>query len=123
MSENFKKGTKFIVCGHEKLMDLGWWEDDDEHYYHDDFQACSITFKMIEENEGKTLTVTGKDPALDNELAVWLWYTVAENKYVWPVSTFIIVSDTNDHACVEGMTPLDGWFFCKICGDNLRTIK
>lgn len=126
MTTKIEIGTKFLVCGHEELMDKGWWEDDEinvhseGNYYHDDFQACSITFKMIRENEGKTLTVTGYDPFLDKTLASRTWFTVAENPYVWPVSTFLRVSH---HTCEEGMTPIDGWFICKICGDNLKEIK
>lgn len=120
-----KIGTKFVVCGYEELMDLGWWTKDDEvspdgHYYHDAFQSCSMTFKMITENEGNTLTVTGCDHFLDKALSSCTWYTVAENMYVWPVVTFLRRST---HACEEGMTPIDGWFICKICGDDIREIK
>lgn len=116
-----KKGTKFVVCGHEELEDMGWWDDDD-HYYHDDFRRCSITFKMIAECEGKILTVTGKDPLCDDfgvikEEDLCVWYIVKENVYVWPVATFL------NHTCEEGITPIFGWFICKFCGTNLKEIK
>lgn len=129
--EEFTKGTKFIVDIHKELEKKGWTLGYGYHseYTHDDFNGV-LTWQMIETYGGKALTV--------KDLAVWSflkhqehdkWYTVEENKHQWPVSVFLEITEKSNFldgcigGCIEGMTPIDGWFICKTCGDNLREIK
>jgi len=122
----YKKGTKFVVCGHEELLKKGWkYVADGRWYAHVDYQHAYIVKSMIESHEGETLTVRD----LNKKITPKKWYFVNENPYFWPVSTFIkdIVFDFDSicegDTCIEGMTPIGGWFICKKCGFNLRTIK
>jgi len=75
---------------------------------------------MIEDFEGDILTIKDKSHRPN-------WYYVEEEDYfIWPVFTFLEGDkflNILKHKCIEGMTPLDGWFICKTCGDNLREIK
>ena len=108
-------GTKFKVCTHEELIKKGWVHIISS-YSHDDFSNLVILSKMIDDYTGKTLTI--KKERTKN------WYTVEENEWQWPVATFLdteIIDFT--HTCVEGMTPLLGWFIWKHCGRNLKEIK
>lgn len=114
------KGTKFIVCGHEELKNLGWNFDPggggESYYRHHNFPGNSITHGMIEKYQGKTLTI----------VKGWVqegWYIVEDNGWAWPAATFLMLPPTLDHTCEEGITPIDGWFICKQCGTNLRIIK
>jgi len=107
-----KNGTKFTVCNHEELMKKGWFKPSRSgSYEHNDYNGV-ITQKMIDQNHGKTLTVNGH---INQN-----WYSVEENDWQWPVDVF---DEVNGHLHIEGMTPIDGWFICKTCGDNLREIK
>lgn len=118
-AEKIKNGTKFKICTHEELMKKGWAQDgstSQSSYEHEDYHGV-ITFMMIENNQGKTLTV--KAHHRQN------WYAVEENEYMWPVNEFeeIFFKVNIGHFCIEGMTPIDGFFICKTCGNNLREIK
>lgn len=114
---NYLEGYKFIVSSHEEILKNGWVLGlGDTSYSHEGFPKCVILTSMITRCQGQTLTVdfeTNKH-----------WYMVKENNWEWPVGTFLAgkISEP-DHKCVEGMTPLDGWFICKICGTNLEEIK
>ena len=112
-----KKGTKFTVCDHDDLLKRGWHKDCMD-YLNDDFPDNWISYTMIENWQGKTLTVKGLAYGCSE------WYSVEENNFTWPIATFLgdMVS-TKDHKCEEGMTPIDDWVICKTCGDNLRKIK
>lgn len=58
--------------------------------------------------------VTKKEQAIiREELAKFLNDTTVDESKTEP----------KDHKCEEGMTPLDGHFICKHCGDNLRSVK
>ncbi len=113
-----KEGTTFTICSHHELIKKGWiYRKDVSEYIHDDFPDNIISYRMIDENEGKILTVKSsvqKD-----------WYGVKENTFYWPVATFLEIDlpKSSSHTCQEGMTPIYNWFICKICGDNLREIK
>lgn len=118
----FLNGTKFVVCNHEQLKKKGWKLSSGSgkkatfypgDYTHKDFTCGGIIqWEMIEDWQGKTLTVSGIASKYIR------WYFVEENSYMWPVDQFLSL-----HTCIEGMTPIDGWFICKTCGDNLREIK
>ena len=118
----YKNGTKFVVCGHDELIKKGWIHDSRlDKYTHKDFHDCSINESMLEEHEGDTFTIKSESHKEN-------WYHVEEEDYyIWPVGTFLLigtfVDDENDHACVEGMTEIFGWMICKTCGKNLRQIR
>jgi len=116
--KQYKKGTKFTVCSFDDLLKKGWYSFI-FGLNHDDFPDCSVTKTMIDEYEGETLTVDFVDSNLHRQKK---WYHVNENTWVWPVATFLETVD-DDHTCKDGMTPIDGWFICKTCGTNLRTVK
>lgn len=121
MKEEFKKGTKFTVCSIDELLKKGWTEDRRGYFVHSEFPGSIINPRMIKDHQGETLTVVGRAPIdVLTTISQW-WYTVEENKWQWPIATFI--EETEIHACKEGMTPIDGWFICKICGTNLSTVK
>jgi len=131
----YNPGTKFEVCNHEELVDKGWVLQKSfsgasnkisptKLYEHPDFKKGGvITYTMIEKNKGQTLTV------LAASINFLYWYYVKENANLWPVATFMDedISSTIlvwcPDSCVEGQTPILGWFICKICGHNLRKIK
>lgn len=122
----YTPGTKFKVCTHKELVKKGWqlrisWLGKAALYEHDDFKKGGvITYSMIEDNQGLTLTIIGKSINFLN------WYYVKENPNLWPVATFLetdIINTLSCDSCVEGVTPIDGWFICKTCGNNLRKIK
>ena len=123
----YKKGTKFVVCGHDELIDRGWKYSIPAHWYsHEDYPESYIVKPMIEDYEGETLTVE----SLNLNVKPKVWYFVRENSFFWPVPSLLNENIADDFGsicerdtCIEGMTPLDGWFICKNCGDNLRTIK
>jgi len=118
---NIKRGTKFTVGSFDDLEKNGWTQDSDGDYIHPDFSGCMIISHMIKNNEGKTLTVRA--------LTSWAngWYSVHENSQHWPVATFLSEESSiclrTGHLCEQGMTPIDGWIICKICGVNLFTVK
>lgn len=125
-----KEGTEFVVCGHDELIKKGWiYSKAGRHYRHDDSLDTYIVKQMIEDFEGETLTVESLNLKVDPKV----WYFVKENGFFWPVWTFLkdnigcsrfdFDSICEGDTCIEGMTPLDGWFICKKCGFNLRTIK
>lgn len=123
----YKEGTKFVVCGHEGLIERGWYYSNLAHWYsHDDYPESYIVKAMIEDYEGETLTVN----SLNKNVSPKVWYFVDENMFFWPVATFLKDEEITGwrgicegDTCIEGMTPLGGWFICKKCGFNLRTIK
>lgn len=49
----------------------------------------------------------------------------------WPEEPYKSISEHADHVririsiCshIEGSTPIDNWFICKYCGENLRKVK
>jgi len=114
----YTTGYKFIVSSHDKLITDGWHQGmQGSSYSHAGFPKCVMLTKMITKHHGETLTV--RYESLKD------WYFVEENKWEWPVGTFLTgreILETN-HECVEGMTPIDGWFICKTCGTNLKEIK
>lgn len=134
--KTIKNGTQFEVCNHKELLKKGWKFRVYAHassklYEHDDF-ACGgvITYMMIENYQGKTLTIIAQSINFPH------WYIVKENSHLWPVATFInlspFIDKTNplwciapcvDAPCVEGQTAILGYIICKICGQNLRKIK
>lgn len=107
------KGTKFTVCSHDELYAKGWSQDIGGNYYHKDFPLNTILSTMIQNFKGETLTV-------DCESFITGWYQVEESSRLWPVGAFINEIIDFSHKCEEGMTPIDGWVICKICGANLR---
>jgi len=124
-ASQYKNGTQFIVCTHEELEKKGWklssgvvtgaFKGD---YSHRDFTCGGIIqWEMIEDWKYSTLTVKGIATSYIR------WYFVEENNYLWPVDQFMLTTVPYLHNCIEGMTPIDGWFICKTCGDNLREIK
>lgn len=121
----YKKGTQFEVCGHEGLLKKDWkYSLAGKIYSHVDYQQSYIVKSMIDSHEGEILTVIG----LNDRVTPKKWYFVQENGYFWPVASFLETSNDIDSICEggeceEGMTPLDGWFICKKCGFNLRTVK
>jgi len=115
--KQYKEGTQFTVCTVEYLTDvLGWWEED-EYYYHDNFIALSISPNMLKSID-KTLTVSKRTYGED-------WYGVEENDYYWPVATFLDGSNifSCSDGCKEGVTPINGWIICKVCGTDLKLIR
>lgn len=119
MNETFKKDTKFTVCNHDELLKRGWIDNNGFSYAHPEFSGKVITYSMIETCQGKTLTV------IDTTFPL-RWYLVEENVWLWPVATFIEEVELNicsQNGCQEGMTPIDGWMICKICGANLSVVK
>lgn len=121
--QKYKKGTKFKVCGHDELLLRGWkYNKISEWYSHKDFGSSFIVSDMLLKYEGQTLTVR----SLNDTHTAKVWYFVNENSYFWPVGTFLIdIADVVSicDTCEEGATPIFGWFICKTCGDNLRTVK
>lgn len=120
--KKYKEGTKFTVCSRTELKNKGWRrEAGNLQYTHDDFPKCVLSFEMLDNHSGQTLTVYKEDPAREN------WYTVSENThYIWPVATFleeVASSGSSDHECEEGMTEIFGWMICKTCGKDLRQIR
>lgn len=121
----YKPGTKFEVCDHIELLNRGWKQEYPKitttRYKHDDYPELLINYEMIEDHQGKTLTVSDLvEPGLITYSAK-RWYNVEENNWRWPVASFL----ENDlgHTCEEGMTPICGWVICKHCGDNIREVK
>lgn len=119
----YKKYTKFEVCTVKYLIDvLGWVElqSDPNNFDHVDFPGMTISRHMLEESQGETLTIRSKvSERLKN------WYTVVENVWFWPVATFLSYKSPCKEICmhIKGMTPIFGWFICKLCGTNLEEIK
>lgn len=122
----YNAGTTFKVCDHEELLKKGWIlqthrAPKKRTYEHEDFKKGGvITYSMIEDNQGQTLTIIGAS------INFLYWYYVKENNNLWPVATFLETDTINTllcSKCVEGQTPILGWFICKICGHNLRKIK
>lgn len=114
-TKKIKNGTKFVVCGHKELSKKGWklW---DGVYTHKKFgRGEVITYDMIESCQGQIFTVKEESELFPN------WFWVDQNECLWPVDQFIITVPYL-HNCVEGMTPIDGWVICKICGTNLKEI-
>ncbi len=122
--KEYKKGTKFTICSRDELIGKGWHETYKtkggiDPLHHDDFPGDSINNDMLSQKE-RVLTV---DFPLSNKDG---WYTVLENNFNWPVATFLelnVADLINCHVCIEGMTPIDGWFICKNCGTNLKEVK
>jgi len=123
--KKYKKGTKFTVFSHKDFCNKGWHLDSTgNHYSHDDFPFCSVSCMMVDNYVGQILTVVGEDNLRED------WYNVDECKYyIWPVATFLADSDESftisgsDEGCKEGITPINGWIICKVCGKDLRKIK
>ena len=117
--KKYKHGTKFVVSSREELIKRGWTilkggSVGKVHLYSEDFGE-SISVNVLKIHEGRTLTVDYESEIFSD------WYWVQENCFRWPVGTFL---ETNFiHQCIEGMTPIDGWFICKTCGINLKEIK
>lgn len=119
-------GTTFKVCTHEELVDKGWVLQKvlqkSKLYEHVDFKTGGvITYRMIEDYQGQTLTIIGAS------INFPYWYYVKENANLWPVATFMeednAISIWCSDRCVEGQTAIFGYIICKICGHNLRKIK
>lgn len=119
----YSQGYKFIICSHDTLLKDGWiLNAGGISYSHVSFSKCVILKSMIKQCYGEILTVERETSSR--------WYTVKENNWEWPVATFAWPVATfgkeileTDHECVEGMTPINGWFICKTCGTNLEEIK
>ena len=122
--KEYTKGTKFIVCSRDELIEKGWYKTDSggsvpSSLSHDDFPGDTVNDDMLSKCD-EFLTVVYLLPGKTG------WYTVIENSFNWPVATFLesaSIINAHVHVCEEGQTPIFGWFICKTCGDNLREIK
>lgn len=127
--KEYTKGTKFIVCSRDELIEKGWYKTDfwsagaspnpSSSLSHDDFPGDTVNDDMLSKCD-EFLTV---DYLLPGKTG---WYTVTENSFNWPVATFLESNkepEINAHVCEEGVTPIDGWFICKFCGTDLKEIK
>lgn len=120
----FYKGHKFTVCSLEELCKDGWGQGapalSTKRYSHKDFPKYLLPPEdIMSKYEGKTLTVDKISTFAKN------CYWVEENIWEWPVAAFdeMEYEVKTIHVCIEGMTPIDGWFICKHCGMDLRRIN
>lgn len=125
---NFFKGHTFKVCSLDELINSGWSKGlhRGKRYSHKDFARYVLPpDEIMRKLEGKTLTVDKKSTFAQN------CYWVKDNIWEWPVAAFediagnLVVTKNikTIHVCIEGMTPIDGWYICKHCGMDLRRIN
>jgi len=126
----YKEGTKFTVCSPDEILKKGWtifhWQGYQKCYEHINFPKNRIIYSELEKYQSQTLTVKAQ--------VYTDWYRVEEENWnVWPVATFLLPLLKDEEitgwrgicegdTCIEGMTPIDGWFICKTCGTNLTEI-
>ena len=121
------KGDIVRIPTLEELESVGWeWYIGGKTIYHPDFEVPN--YMMGEEMRkwlGKTVTITGIDATVKGHNL----YGIEEDgeSWRWCFDFFdeLLVNEVK-YGCPgheEGMYPIDNWFICKHCGDNLREIK
>ena len=121
----FKKDDPIYIPTYVELKFLGWKDKKAIDYgvFHDDFEPQSFIIheKMYNEYGGTLVTVDS--PFGSNGL---YWINEDNGQWSWPLDLLNKQWIDYHGACCfheEGMTAINGWIICKLCGDNLREIK
>lgn len=125
---NLKKGDVFLLPSRENLIEFGWNLDPISHSLIHPVSPVSITTYMFDKL-GTLVTIDCKDNIFEG----CYFITRVTYNYTWPIdllnkqmTKYRITPDGCSkflfEPCEEGMTPMDGYFICKYCGENMRKI-
>ena len=120
------KGDIVRIPTLEELESVGWkWYLGGKILYHPDFEVPNYRMgESMQKYLGRTVTLKGIDITvkgnhlygIEEDGESWRWCFDFFDKLLTEVKPAAC-------SCEEGMTPIDNWFICKHCGDNLREIK
>jgi len=125
MKYHFKPGDDFLLPSIKNLIELGWKHNICITH---PVSPVSITSHMFD----KLDTLVTID-CIDNIFEGCYFITKVTYNYTWPIdllnkqmTKYRITPDGCSKflfdPCEEGMTPIDGYFICKHCGENMRKI-
>lgn len=124
---NFKKGDVFLLPSMKNLIELGWNHVHISHSIKHQDSLVTITPFMFDKL-GTLVTIDCIDTIFDG----CYFITKVTYNYTWPIDLlskqmlnlrYTVPSPCIFYAnCEEGMTPIDGYFICKHCGENMRKI-
>lgn len=121
----YKKGDKYLLPTSDELKKIGWRT----LYNSKDFTPY-LQYKNIPIINCDMISFLGTCVTIKDR-SVTGCYTILEDVYFWPLEVF---DETRYRIspdgclkflfepCEEGITPIDGYFICKHCGENMRKI-
>ncbi len=129
---NFSGGAKFYMPTYDELIKLGWQDAThitlDKGLWHEDIGNRNFIIHETMYNDFGGTWVTIDFPLTSHSDGL---YRIIEDDSNWCWPLYVLHEQWNNYNFMqgitcnheEGITPIDGWFICKHCGDNLREIK